>query len=87
MKPVDLQVVVPKSYETGRIQQNLKNINQAHQSLLSTQSNEKLKRDRHKVTEKAKSEHVKLDTRKGFKQNKNSPKKRKKRKKHIDIRI
>lgn len=90
MKPVDLQIIVPRSYEVVRIQQNLKDLGQIQQSLLSSQSITHLKKARHKVIKKAKSKDVKFDTRESHKQNKDSSHKRKKRKSHrhtIDIKI
>lgn len=102
MKSVDLRVIVPKSYETARIQQNLKYNNQSQQNLLSVQSNEQLKDLKQKVVKKSKTKDIKLDikekpTHKKHKKyrskkrkNKEKIRKTKNRKtlnKHIDIKI
>lgn len=103
MKPVDLQVIVPKSHEAVKIQQNLKNGSQVQQNLLSVQSTEQLKNLKRKVVKRSKTKDIRLDIKEKPKQKKygskhramkqkqkeKNPKTKNKRilNRHIDIKI
>ncbi|MDK2877502.1 MAG: hypothetical protein PWR06_218 [Thermoanaerobacteraceae bacterium] len=95
MRPIDLQVIMPKTAEATKVQQVIKDSNEAHQSLLSAQFKEQLKSAREKVYERAKPEEIKVEGDKDNnkkekgknKQGNNKKKGAPKNSNHIDVRI
>ncbi|MCR4430534.1 MAG: hypothetical protein NUV45_05895 [Tepidanaerobacteraceae bacterium] len=93
MRPVDLQVIVPRTTETTRIQQTLKEGNETQQSALTAQFQEQLRVMKEKVYERARPEEIREEGDKNHRQKdgkaKQNGKKRDNSKKtsHIDVRI
>jgi len=101
LRPIDLQVMVPKTVEVVKIQQEAKHSSEASQNLISTQLNHQQERAKHKVTERSKAEGVRINQEDSSKKNRQGSKKQKKKRKknsslsakrgnfhsHIDIKI
>lgn len=101
LRPIDLQVMVPKTTEMAKIQQVAKQDSDTSQSLLVAQFNNQLQMAKQKVTKRDKTEGVKIDKenssknsrhgskkqRKGQKRKKPPSAKRRIRNSHIDIKI
>ena len=100
LRPIDLQVMVPKTTEMAKIQQIAKQNSDASQSLLATQFNDQLQIAKQKVTKRDKAEGAKIDreTSKDSGQEANKKRKKQKRRKtpsakrrirrgHIDIKV
>jgi len=94
MRPIDLQVIMPKTTEAAKVQQVLKDGNESQQSILSAQFQEQLKTAREKVNERQKPEEIKMESDKNRHKEKDKNKQGNRKKKdnpknstHIDIRI
>ncbi|MGI5858493.1 MAG: hypothetical protein ACOX8P_04120 [Tepidanaerobacteraceae bacterium] len=99
VRPVDLQVMMPKTTEVSKIQHSLKENNDAQKSILTVGFQEQLQASKQKVNKRTKAEGVKIEKDQGkSKQDNESKKQNKKRKEekakalkksryHIDIKI
>lgn len=96
MRPLDLQVIMPKVTEATKVQQVLKDNSEAQQSILSTQFQEQLNAAKEKVYERSGPEEVKIDKEKNSngkqrRENKKSGKEKKtkvsSKSSHIDIKV
>ncbi|HHW02838.1 MAG TPA: hypothetical protein GXX35_08515 [Thermoanaerobacterales bacterium] len=94
MRPIDLQVIVPKTAEAAKAQQVIKESNEAQQSLLSAQFKEQLKMAKEKVYERTRPEKINIEVDKENKKERNKDKRGSNKKKgtskntgHIDIKI
>lgn len=92
MRPVDMQIIVPRTTEATRIQQSLKEGNETQQSALTVQFQEQLREKQKKVYEKTKPEKILKESDNNghkYKKEKKTNQKRNKGDKaaHVDIRI
>lgn len=94
MRPIDLQVIMPKTTEAAKVQQVLKDGIESQQSILSAQFQDQLKTAREKVNERQKPEGIKMESDKESHKEKDKNNKGNRKKKdgpksssHIDIRI
>lgn len=61
IRPIDLQVMVPKTVDVGKAQQTLKDSSETQQNLLAVQYQQQLHAAKQKVSEKNKSDYIKLE--------------------------
>jgi hypothetical protein len=100
VRPVDLQIMMPKTTEVSKIQHSLKENNDAQKSLLTVGFQEQLQASKQKVNKRTQAEEVKIEKDRGkSKRHNGSEKQDKKQRKdekyqaskksryHIDIKI
>jgi Na+/phosphate symporter len=99
VRPVDLQIMMPKTTEVSKIQHSLKENDDAQKSILTVGFQEQLQTSKQKVNKRAKAEEVKIKKDHGKSRSDNRSKKHSKKRKeqkeqamkksrhHIDIRI
>ena len=98
IRPIDLQVLVPKTVDVGKIQQTIKDNTDAQQNLLAAQFQQQLHSAKQKVVKKSKSDYIEFETDKKDQKQKRQNKKKKgpeegetnlhrKKQSHIDVTI
>lgn len=94
MRPVDLQVIVPRTTEATKIQQILKEGNETQQSTLTVQFQEQLRFKKERVYERTKPEEIREGSDRNNRKKEGKTKQQNYKKKdnskkssHIDIRI
>ena len=99
VRPVDLQIMMPKTTEVSKIQHSLKENDDAQKSILTVGFQEQLQTSKQKVNKRAKAEEVKIEKDQGKSRSDNRSKKHSKKRKeqkeqamkksrhHIDIKI
>lgn len=85
IRPIDLQILIPKVTETAKVQQVSKDNIDAQQNILMTQFNEQLQVKREKVNRKDNSDKIRFNKKKHRQDNTKQYKKKKKR--HIDLKV
>ena len=99
VRPIDLQIMMPKTTEVSKIQHSLKENNDAQKSILTVGFQEQLQTSKQKVNKRTKTERVKIEKDQGKSKRDDASKKQNKKRKgekvqaqkksrnHIDIKI
>ncbi|WP_422445775.1 hypothetical protein [Thermoanaerobacterium sp. DL9XJH110] len=93
VKPIDIQIVIPKTTEASKMQQVLKESGEAQQSLLSAQFQRQLQSAKQRVYEREKSEKIETLPPKDLSERRQQEKKKKDKQRrseatgHIDIKV
>lgn len=99
VRPIDLQIIMPKTTEVSKIQHSLKENNDAQKNILTVGFQEQLQTSKQKVNKRTKAEEVKIEKDQGKSKRDDASKKQNKKRKgekvqaqkksrnHIDIKI